>query len=199
MSHSIMERLKEDTKTAHQQLEKATIPFIRRSTNNEHYELLLKMFYGYFRPMEEKIQKLVPESLLQDIGERRQTVALLNDLKKIGAETASLELSAHLPELKTVAQAIGALYVLEGSTLGGRFISQMLMNQLERPATEGISFFSGYGDQTDAKWKLFTETVNHYAAQHPEQTDEMVKAADETFAAFGRWVAAYQESIAQPA
>jgi heme oxygenase len=199
MSETIMERLRNETKTAHQQLEKATIPYIKKATNEEQYAYLLKMFYGYFKPVEERIQSLVGEDLLGDISERRQTSAILADLKTIGADSNELLVSELLPNLGNVSQAIGALYVLEGSTLGGRFISQMLMKQLNRSAEDGISFFSGYGANTDAKWKAFTEMVNEYAQKFPEKKDEIVAAADETFANFGRWVVKYEENMAQPA
>ncbi len=199
MSEMIMERLRNETKTAHQQLEKATIPYIKKATSEEPYAYLLKMFYGYFKPVEERIQSLIDSSLLSDIVERRQTAALLEDLKKIGASTHDLAQAEQIPTLESVPQAIGALYVLEGSTLGGRFISQMLMKQLDRSAANGISFFSGYGEATDAKWKAFTQMVNEFAEQFPENKDQIVVAADETFAKFGTWVARYEEIVAQPA
>lgn len=199
MSETIMERLRNETKTAHQQLEKATIPYIKKSTSEEQYAFLLKMFYGYFKPLEEQIQALVSNDLLSDIDERRQSAAILADLKTIGAATNDLTISDFVPNLGNVPQAIGALYVLEGSTLGGRFISQMLMKQLNRTAADGISFFSGYGEQTDAKWAAFTKMVNEYATRFPENNDQIVAAADETFANFGRWVAKCAETLAEPA
>lgn len=199
MSEMIMERLRNETKTAHQQLEKATVPFIRRATSEDQYAYLLKMFYGYFKPVEETIQSLVDSSLLTDIGERRQSDSILADLKTIGAEGDELVTSEFTPDLTNVPQALGAMYVLEGSTLGGRFISQMLMKQLNRSANEGITFFSGYGEQTEAKWKAFTQMVNEYAEKFPENKDQIVAAADETFANFGKWVAKYEETVAQPA
>lgn len=199
MSETIMERLRNETKTAHQQLEKATIPFIKKATSEAQYAYLLKMFYGYFKPVEEKIHSLVDSSLLTDIEERRQSAAILEDLKTIGEEDAQLSISEFLPGLTNVPQAIGAMYVLEGSTLGGRFISQMLMKQLNRNAVDGITFFSGYGENTDTKWRNFTQMVNEYAEKFPENKDQIVVAADETFANFGRWVTNFDEFVAQPA
>lgn len=199
MSQTIMERLKEETKTAHQQLEKATVPFIRSATDNEQYEVLLRLFFGYFRPMEEKIQGMVPISLLADIGERRQTVALLNDLKNIGAPTENIPQATNLPEISTIAKAIGAMYVLEGSTLGGRFITQMLMKSLNHHSSEYISFFSGYGESTSDKWKHFTQMVNQYAEKFPDHHQEIIDSASQTFTKFGNWVVLSQETTLQTA
>jgi heme oxygenase len=190
MSQTIMERLRNETKAAHQQLEKATIPYIKAANNDEQYAILLRMFYGYFKPVEARIHELIDSSLLADISERRQSAALIEDLKTIGADTESLQISGYVPDLNTVPQAVGALYVLEGSTLGGRFISQMLAKQMNRNPEDSIRFFNGYGEQTDAKWKAFTQMANAYAEKIPNDADQIVAAAEETFAKFGKWVSA---------
>lgn len=189
-----MERLRNETKTSHQQLEKATIPYIKQSTNEQAYAHVLKMFYGYFKPVEEHIQSLVDDTILEDIKERRQSGAILEDLKAIGAGEASA-VSEALPVLQNIPQALGAMYVLEGSTLGGRFISQMLAKQLNRSAENGIAFFSGYGEQTDTKWKKFTEMMNLYVTNHPLNADEIVASANETFSKFGVWIALFNEKV----
>ena len=197
MSNTIMERLRNETKSAHQKLEKATIPFIKKATGTSAYACLLRMFYGYFKPVENQVHELIHADLIPDIMERRQSAALLADLNTIGDNTAHLALTDSLPVIRTVPQALGAMYVLEGSTLGGRFISQMLMKQLNRDAANGITFFSGYGEQTEAKWAFFTETMNAYANAHPLNLNEIVAAADETFTKFGEWVSIYGEKAEQ--
>ena len=191
MSDNIMDRLRNDTKTAHQQLEKVTIPYIKKATDDQQYAVLLHMFYGYFKQVETRIHALVDKTLLPDIEERRQSAALEDDLKIIG-NTAPLVLSHEIPNLQTVPQALGAMYVLEGSTLGGQHISKMLAKQLNRTAENGISFFSGYGAATMGKWGIFTAMMNEYAAQHPLLMNEIVAAADETFEKFGVWVAHFE-------
>lgn len=190
-----MERLRNETKTSHQQLEKATIPYIKQSINEQAYAHVLKMFYGYFKPVEEQIQSLVNDTILEDIKERRQSGAILEDLKAIGAGEASLIVSEALPVFESIPQALGAMYVLEGSTLGGRFISQMLAKQLNRSAENGIAFFSGYGEQTDTKWKKFTEMMNKYVTNHPLNADEIVASANETFSKFGAWITLFNEKV----
>lgn len=195
MSETIMERLRNETKTAHQQLEKGTIPYIKQSTNEAAYSHVLYMFYGYFSQVEEQIQGIIDESVLPDIKERRQSGAILADLNSIGYPTENLRTANELPVIKSIPQALGAMYVLEGSTLGGRFISQMLAKQLNRTPAEGISFFSGYGEQTEAKWKKFTEMMNEYVINHPLNANEVVAAANETFSKFGVWAALFNEKL----
>jgi heme oxygenase len=193
MNKAIMERLKEETKGAHQQLEKVTVPFIRNAKDNVSYAYVLRLFYGYFRPMEIRIQEFITAAHIHDIAERRQSEALIADLKTIGADQDETLVTKNLPTIKNVAQAIGAMYVIEGSTLGGQHISKMLAYQLNRAPEDGITFFSGYGTQTYAKWAMFTQMVNEYVANNPHLADEIVAAADETFSKFGEWVEVYKE------
>lgn len=186
---TIMQRLKEETKTAHLQLEKLTIPYIKKAQDDASYRRLLSLFYGYLKPVETAIQQqLAGSELLPDLAERRQTAMLAADLQLLGTEAASLPQAGSLPALDSHAAALGALYVLEGSTLGGRIISRMLSAQLGRDAENGIAFFSGYGAETGAKWATFTAALNQYAEAHPQAQDEMVAAADETFSRFRAWI-----------
>ncbi len=53
--------------------------------------------------------------------------------------------------------AFGALYVLEGSTIGGLIIKKMISEKLG--SEEGMSFFEGYGKKTAERWKVFTQYI----------------------------------------
>lgn len=185
---TIMERLKEETRTAHEQLEALTLPLIEAAVDEVQYARLLRIFYGFFQPLEQRIHALVDDRLVPDIGERRQSTALLDDLRTIREEDQDLRQAPPMPFISTVAAAMGALYVLEGSTLGGRVISRMLTRQLDRQPEDGITFFNGYGKDTGEKWTTFTSSLNDYANRHPEETNTIVAAANETFTAFRHWI-----------
>jgi len=51
-----------------------------------------------------------------------------------------------LPQLASLGRAFGVLYVLEGSTLGGRHIALALEKRLGLTAGNGAMFFNAYGD-----------------------------------------------------
>ena len=186
---SAMQLLRSETKTAHQQLERATLPYIKAATNDADYAKLLRLFYGYFMPVEELINQQHPASLIPDYAERRKAAAVTDDLKTAGAWEETIPQATQLPHIHDMATALGALYVLEGSTLGGQIISKMLAKQLQRDTMEGISFFSGYGAATQQKWLLFSEAVSQYTATHSDIMPVMINAANETFACFENWVA----------
>jgi heme oxygenase len=57
------------------------------------------------------------------------------------------------PAPASAAEALGMLYVLEGSTLGGRFIAGALA---ARGVTDpDLAFLDPYGDETGARWRAF--------------------------------------------
>src|SRR5690606_25688073 len=90
-----------------------------------------------------------------------------------------------LPEIINHYQALGALYVIEGSTLGGQIICKMLAQQLDRTDFSQMSFFGGYGDQTENMWQKFKQSLDQpvYIPGH----DTIIEAANQTFMKFGKW------------
>lgn len=182
----IAERLKTETKTEHQQLEKAVLPYIKNSTNPAGYAQLLSIFYGYFKPLETLVEPY-GKTLLPDYPLRRKAEYLALDLQWAGVDVNTLPLCQNLPVIESAEDAMGALYVMEGSTLGGKIISQMLMKNMQLTTDENVRFFSGYKEQTGPMWHAFlthlTHTINSTAQQN-----RTVHAARQVFTCFEDWV-----------
>lgn len=182
----LSERLKEETHKAHIGVEKLIIPRLKKLDSNTSYAQLLNVFYGYFHPVEHQIEQHINEDILFDIDERRKSGSLLNDLYSLGAIQLP-QTSSDLPKIDCIADALGAMYVLEGSTLGGQFISKMIAEKLGLTSENGISFFSGYGADTSSKWSNFKDVIDNYSG-HKTAEDEVIKAANETFTKFKTWI-----------
>lgn len=90
--------------------------------------------------------------------------------------------------------AMGIFYVIEGSTLGGRFILRNVEQTLGRNADNGAAYFYGYGNQTGSYWKTFLESLTAYATDS-DQTDAIVDGAVFAFKAIHQHFA----KTAQPA
>lgn len=184
----ILNRIRVETKAAHQALEVVVIPRIK-SADREGYIKLLQHFYGYFKPVEDLLDVYMNDKLVPEYSERRKAGALLADLEVMGGIDKEPRRSTNLPAITNEYQAIGAMYVLEGSTLGGKIISKMLMQRLGKEDNNGIAFFSGYGEHTDAMWASFTNTLDNYTADKEKQ-DEIVNTATQTFSLFEQWMRA---------
>ena len=177
--------LKEQTAAAHEAAEQQLLPHLSSLDHYNDYSRLLKMFYGYFYPLQTEISRFVGPDVLTDIAERRTATALLKDLQAIGADTSALPVCNHLPNIHSLPQALGALYVLEGSTLGGVVIAKMLRSHPRLHFDEtNLNFFQGYGKATAARWKSLQQVLNSYGGEE----EPMIRAANETFTCLNAWM-----------
>jgi heme oxygenase len=86
---------------------------------------------------------------------------------------------------KNDAELLGAMYVLEGATLGGSVIVKRLKTN---PNFEGLNlnYYQIYGEQLIPMWKKFCEVLN----QQPETSfDDAVNGAKKMF----NYIAAVQQ------
>lgn len=180
--------LKQQTAEPHRALEAIVLPHLHALQTLDDYNGLLKKFYGYFKPVERLIEHSIDASVLPDMSQRRKAEWLLADLTFSKAHIEDLPLATDLPQLKHAQQALGAMYVLEGATLGGRGITQLLLkNKTLRLQPAQVSFFNGYGDATGRMWTSFLETLNRFS-DNRDAVRQMVAAATETFVLFEKWL-----------
>ena len=69
-------------------------------------------------------------------------------------------------ENQTTAFALGILYVVEGSSLGGRFILKNLETIPGLDNGKGVSYFTGYGNKTGSQWKNFLNFLTTYEEEN---------------------------------
>jgi heme oxygenase (biliverdin-IX-beta and delta-forming) len=182
----VFDLLKEGTADVHQQIEER-VPVFREGFNLADYAHLVERFYGYWFPVETKLIE-VPQLNHPELHllARLKSRLLIEDLKILGRDPASLPLCNRLPVLDTYPRALGCLYVLEGSTLGGRLISKRLAEHLNLHEDSGAAFFNAYGESTGRRWLEFKSFVSTHT--EPQQTGDIVTAARQTFQCFYDWL-----------
>jgi len=101
------------------------------------------------------------------------------------AEIAPEVLGRLLP-LDSLGRAFGSMYVMEGSTLGGRMIGPVMANRFGLSEHRGYAYFDPYRERTGSMWNTFKET----AAQGVpvDQYDAAVRSAQQTFAVLQQWL-----------
>ena len=149
------EQIKKQTKDGHQTLEKLVVQRLKSIQNNEDYADLLKYFYAYFLNIEKGIAAQIPPSLTDFFQSRRNAKHIAQDITELGFSLENLP-QTELPPITNKNQAIGALYVLEGSIMGGPYIVKMLQ---QRGIEKGFNFFNGYGEQSGQKWVNLLESL----------------------------------------
>lgn len=178
----LIEQIRTATAAEHKKLEDQLFPFLQNISSKEQYAQLLNAFYGYIFPVQEKIMQFIDRNVVPDIEERRNASLIADDLAALSLPL-NTSLSTQLPSITGHAGAMGALYVLEGSTLGGKIIANTISQKLD--SREALRFFRGYGPETGLMWKKFTHYLEHPVnRQNPENT---VTTATETFRCFGIW------------
>ncbi|MFD2874361.1 biliverdin-producing heme oxygenase [Mucilaginibacter ximonensis] len=182
------DHIKEATLKNHQQTEKVLIGKMKAMRSQQDYINLLNLFYGYFGALELHIERYINASNLADYEDRRKTSAIADDITALGAIIPALAADDKLPVIDNYLKAFGALYVIEGSTLGGKIISKMIQQHLHVEDGRGLSFFNSYGKHTEQMWAGFKEILND-VAMSPEDEEIITRAANQTFAKFEAWLA----------
>ena len=151
----IRPRLRQVTQDLHSSVERR-FALKSRTWTNASYRMLLARLWGFYAPFESALAGLDWRGSGILLEDRRKLPWLEADLFYLGmtrASIASLNRCHDLPRISNVHDGLGALYVLEGSTLGGQVILRTLQSQLDISPLAGGQFFASYGKQIGAMWR----------------------------------------------
>ncbi|MCZ4222658.1 biliverdin-producing heme oxygenase [Pedobacter rhodius] len=159
--------LRTETADKHKELE--TLMFVNEIMNNSlritEYKKLLTVNYLIHQKLENKLANMLDTDVAEKLqmNTRFKLAALEKDLDywKIDPFTLpGLDFELFLPE-KNNAAVLGALYVLEGATLGGNVIKKhILANPDFINHQDGLNYYGVYGTELGAKWKTFVAVLN---------------------------------------
>ncbi len=158
----------------------------------QSYCRLLERFWGFYFPLEQLLGAIDWRESGVAFGARRKAAWIEADLTYFGKTAESIRDLAcchALPRLDGVAAGLGALYVLEGATLGGRIILRNLQSQLGLAPDAGGRFFGSYGSDVGAMWQEFLAVLEQHGGR-PRTAEAISQSAVETFAAFDHWFSA---------
>lgn len=93
---------------------------------------------------------------------------------------------------------IGVLYVLEGSTNGGRYIARAIRRGLGLSGARGAAYLDPHGEEQAQRWGAFKETLDSLELDEPSQL-AIIAGARETFAAIIAIMDDLQQSEPMPA
>jgi heme oxygenase (biliverdin-IX-beta and delta-forming) len=186
MRGPLLSALKSATEASHRGVE-ALLPGDLSRTSRSDYTAYLTRMAGFQLPLEALVHDGHDWAAfgLPDAASRRRAPLLLADLAELGVELGDIRLASRLPAVADFARALGALYVLEGSTLGGQFLVKQLARNVERlPA----SFFSGAGANTGALWSTFCGFAEEKVGLVDDGIALACEGALQTFDALAGWL-----------
>lgn len=175
--------LKEATAEMHQALERLPLSaFIIDPgvTVTNYQDYLLKML-PIVVDLEQNLYPLL-QGIVPDLDQRRKLPLLLQDLKALDVEVPGrlpLPLTASAENIR-IPFAMGILYVMEGSTLGGRMIGNNIQKALGFTPASGAKYFAGYGAATGSMWKNFLNDLQTFEANQ-NAGEEIIRGAQFAF------------------
>ena len=109
---------------------------------------------------EENIYPVI-DTIVLDLNERKKTELIGNDLLFLNYKKNESRL-IFKNKFLTAPFALGILYVVEGSSLGGRYILKNVETISGLDKQKGVSYFTGYGTKTGTYWKNFITILTTY-------------------------------------
>lgn len=185
-SPTILDRLRSETRGQHEAIER-DLDWQRRVGDLADYRSLLARLYGFHVVWEPEAAALIADEAF--FGPRRKLHLLEADLACLGLLPS---LQGKLPRCRpclpmtTREDALGAMYVLEGSTLGGRLIANRASLALGLKPEAGLAYHGAYGVAVGSMWQAFRRHL--CAASSPEADDRIVRSANLTFARLHAWL-----------
>ena len=181
----ITERLKSETRPQHEALE--TVAFSKKimdgSLGLAEYKVLLSHNYIVNSLIEEKLQAMHEFKTIEGLNfdQRLKTDKLIADLEVLQLDKEALDAQKPHFELNDKYEALGAFYVLEGSTLGGAMISRQLVKNENLKEVSDFHYYGVYGELVGPMWKAFQQVLINEADGNTDNENKMVKKAAETF------------------
>lgn len=178
--------LRSATAAAHGDLD-AALDVLDRPWDTAVHRRWLELTWGLLAPLERALAgqaRRDPGAL--DVAGRVRADLALDDLRALAVpedELARLPECPDVPAVPDRAAALGVLYVLDGSTLGGRLIARTVV-EAGVPAAATTSLTGREG--TGRRWRETTAAVD---AAGPDALPGMTAAALATFAAYRAWLA----------
>lgn len=149
-----LDKLRLETSQLHKQLESLSISkaIISNDITVDVYAKYLSLMKDVVRDVENKIFPLISHAI-SNSDSRRKLSFIVNDLTVLGCNSA--EIKTDFDADFDVPFAMGIVYVMEGSTLGGRVILKNIEKNLGYNANNGAQYFAGYKENTGLFWKSF--------------------------------------------
>ena len=204
---SIMDHLRDATRGLHKQAESR--PLQRAMARGTLPRASYVMYLAQLRHLHAALETALDQPAASRAGlselfteDRRRVPDLDQDLASFNVDPA--EVPALAPTQQFIERIgalldedplslLGPLYVLEGSTNGGRFLARVLERSLRLDGGTGLSYMDPYGDRQPEMWASFKRLADALALTS-EQADAVTESAGRTFAA----IAEISDAIVPP-
>ncbi|GAB0157345.1 biliverdin-producing heme oxygenase [Chryseobacterium sp. Alg-005] len=175
----ISEYLKQNTAEYHNAAEKLfnSEKIFNKTFTLEDYKKIIHSNYLMLLHSEDKIFDSLSQRFSEKLhlDQRRKLPLIQQDLQSLSLKDKD---AAHPLEIENEHEALGMLYVIEGSTLGGNVIAKQL-SRAEGFDNITFHFFGCYQENTGSMWKNFKEVLDSEVKK--ENYDEVLSGAKKLY------------------
>lgn len=177
---TFLENLRQQTNDSHQKLEALPVSasILSPQITLDAYAHYLNLMRDVVIETEQRVFPLLSD-FIPDLENRRKRKSIENDIETTGFPTAEAR-TIFNDQSFSVPFALGMMYTVEGSSLGGRFILKNINAVLGFDENNGAKYFAGYGNQTGSHWKNFLNILTQYE-QATDSGDEIIAGAQFAF------------------
>lgn len=175
----VVARLRAATGDAHARLD-ARLNILDVLADPDGRRRLVGRFYGLHAGAEPVLAPLLRDLEGLAFPDRSRAPALARDAAALGLDPERLPLCPMAPP-RSVPEALGIFYVLEGSTLGGRIIRREMAARGHDGT--GLDFLDPYGTATGERWRAFLAVLQRESPPGDDETGRAV--AEGGVAGFG--------------
>ena len=176
-------KLKQETSADHDRVERS-IRLMDGHLDLPTYLDTLQRLYGFVAGWEQWAAQANSVAVQALLCKRRRSALLRADLTYFATSLPLRTYTGPMLSPGSEPQVLGAMYVMEGSTLGGQFIARHVETTLALSPGQGDSFFRGYGDSTGGMWREMKDAL---AALPDSTSEETIQAAKALFHDFAQW------------
>lgn len=188
-SGSLRDEIRDATHAEHDDIEHH-MDLMRPELELKDYARLLRKYHAFYDVFERFLRTRAARS--SGFAEfycrdRLKTSWLVSDLEALGVHATAHD-DAQLPEslaelFSSEQRLLGALYVIEGSMLGGAVLSKQFRRRFDLTPETGLKFFTGYGPDTREKWLAMLQLLGQFD-QDPAARRETIEGARSMFQFF---------------
>ncbi|WP_282629110.1 biliverdin-producing heme oxygenase [Empedobacter sedimenti] len=176
----LSELLKTSTANYHDEIEGklASKKLFDGTFTDQDYYKMLQVNHLFLEVYEKDIRDLLSENDLHNFVQTNlDKLSLIEkDLNELSLSKLNISKKANL---QNRAEAIGALYVIEGSMLGGNVIAKTLKKYPDL-ADQKFNYFGHYGENLGQSWKTFVSYINEEFTNE-EQQKQVLEGAKKAY------------------
>jgi len=152
----IMARLKRETAPLHAELDAMVAPML---SERPRYRTLLAGLRDAYRVIERELARHAVQLARAgyDVAERTKLPWLDDDLTALAEPEPTAPPRSY--DLDDASAAFGAVYVVEGATLGGQVIARQVIPAISLSPERECRFFTAYGAATGERWRETRDAI----------------------------------------